>query len=224
MRNVCTKDNRLTWYATALVVMGMVAGPALGDSIDDAEAKRRGVAVEVVQLEHARARIAELEAQVTALQKQLATGTQPNRTTPTAAGGSPATTLPVGTVIEYGGRPRTQAWLDATYKQFGDKIALVDGKYYDVGRAMVDPTDVDGTYLPEVGGPLEYRINSAALNVGDLRTTDLGSWKILSVLASDEALIIKKSGLSGYKGDGSGFPFHVKGFSTKNLADGHLSW
>jgi hypothetical protein len=44
---------------------------ALGDSIDDAEAKKRGVPVQQIQLENAQARVAELTKQVDALKTQL---------------------------------------------------------------------------------------------------------------------------------------------------------
>ncbi len=57
------------------------ARPAVGDSVDQAEAKRRGVPVQEVLLEKAQTRIKELEGQVASLQKQLAAKTQSAVTT-----------------------------------------------------------------------------------------------------------------------------------------------
>ena len=71
MRIECKMRSRLKMCAAVMVAMTMIAGLARGDSVDDAEAKRRGVSVEMVQLERARTRIAELEKQVADLQAQL---------------------------------------------------------------------------------------------------------------------------------------------------------
>jgi hypothetical protein len=51
--------------------------------------------------------------------------------------------------------------------------------------------------------------------VGDYRTAG-SQWEVLSVLAKDEALIVMSAGY----GEDSGFVFHVKGWDTKNTADG----
>ena len=56
----------------AILLLALLAPPLRADSIDEAEAKRRGVPVEAVQLEHANQQIADLRAQVATLQKQLA--------------------------------------------------------------------------------------------------------------------------------------------------------
>lgn len=74
--------------------------PALSraDSINDAEAKRRGVSVEVIQLEHAKERIATLEKQVAELQAKIAelqkmiAGTPATAVTATKVIGATATT------------------------------------------------------------------------------------------------------------------------------------
>src|SRR5271166_4224611 len=55
-----------------LIAAALCLSVARGDSIDDAEAKRRGVPVEVVQLEKANQQIAALQKQVAELQKQVA--------------------------------------------------------------------------------------------------------------------------------------------------------
>lgn len=71
----------------SIVALFLIAAPALADSLDDAEAKRRGVAVEVVQLERAKAQIADLQKQVADLSAQIValkngtTATRPGSTT-----------------------------------------------------------------------------------------------------------------------------------------------
>jgi hypothetical protein len=50
-----------------------MAGAGWADPIDDAAAKQRGVSVEVIQLENARTKIAEMEKRIATLQKENAT-------------------------------------------------------------------------------------------------------------------------------------------------------
>jgi hypothetical protein len=71
---VFTKENEMRSLTTVIVLLALLAPPALlrADSFDDAEAKRRGVPVEVVQLERAKDRIANLEQQVADLQARIA--------------------------------------------------------------------------------------------------------------------------------------------------------
>jgi hypothetical protein len=59
--------------AVVVVVAGMMAGAGWADPIDDAAAKQRGVSVEVIQLENARTKIAEMEKRIATLQKENAT-------------------------------------------------------------------------------------------------------------------------------------------------------
>jgi hypothetical protein len=58
-----------------VALAGLLAGVAgvCADPIDDAAAKQRGVSVEVIQLENARTKIAEMEKRITTLQKENAT-------------------------------------------------------------------------------------------------------------------------------------------------------
>lgn len=57
-----------------LVLLTVAALGLVGraDSVDDAEAKKRGVSVETVQLDHAKERIVALETQIEKMKKQLA--------------------------------------------------------------------------------------------------------------------------------------------------------
>ncbi len=63
-------------HATALLFALLLVAPCFADSVDDAEAKRRGVSVEVVQLEAAKAKIAALEKQIASMQSQIKTAQQ----------------------------------------------------------------------------------------------------------------------------------------------------
>ncbi len=76
-------------HATALLFALLLVAPCFADSIDDAEAKRRGVPVAQVQAENelakANARIAGLQKQLDALKAQLAaTQSQADATNATA--------------------------------------------------------------------------------------------------------------------------------------------
>ena len=78
----------------AFLALLLAAAPIFADSIDDAEAKRRGVAVEVVQLERTKQQVADLTAQVASLKAQLAAAkapaTGPATAPATAAASNPA--------------------------------------------------------------------------------------------------------------------------------------
>ncbi len=78
-----------------LAALLLFAGIASADSIDDAEAKRRGVPVEQVQLENARAynayllqEVADLQAKVAALEAHA-----PKAVLPTTSPAAPATAI-----------------------------------------------------------------------------------------------------------------------------------
>jgi hypothetical protein len=69
-----------------LAIFGLLIATALADSVDEAEAKRKGISVEAVEVERLKARVAALEAEVKSLQAKIA-ATQP----------TPAMTLPAKT-------------------------------------------------------------------------------------------------------------------------------
>ena len=58
-------------FAFVIVFVAAICGTCFADSIDEAEAKSRGVSVQQVQLENAKAKIADLQKQVADLQGQL---------------------------------------------------------------------------------------------------------------------------------------------------------
>lgn len=57
--------------STALAFLMLIAIPVFGDAVDEAEAKKRGVSVEIIQLENARGKINELQNEVTHLRVEL---------------------------------------------------------------------------------------------------------------------------------------------------------
>ncbi len=45
--------------------------------------------------------------------------------------------------VRYKGKARSEAWVDAQYCKFFDKIALVDGKFYDIGKSKLEANVID---------------------------------------------------------------------------------
>lgn len=60
----------MTKMAVVLLVLS-IASPCFGDAVDDAEAKRRGVPVQQIQLENAQEKIKDLQRQVDGVKAQL---------------------------------------------------------------------------------------------------------------------------------------------------------
>ena len=102
------------------------------------------------------------------------------------------------------------------YTQFHDKIALVDGKYYDIGERKlrletlkiqnenrVNPSEPSRIILPRKVGLFEY-----------LGGTHFNSPKVLQILDPKELLV------RGYR------TYHITGVSTKGLVteDGFFAW
>jgi hypothetical protein len=53
-------------------------------------------------------------------------------------------------VVKYQGHPVTRAWLDQRYAQFADKISIVDGRFTDIGRELIEKPLV-GSEPPDAG-------------------------------------------------------------------------
>jgi len=68
--------------------------------------------------------------------------------------------------ILYKGKPRTASWLDAMHARFKDKVVLLDGKYVDVGKAVMLPRWVEQS-VPEPGTELRRLQYSKVLQVLD---------------------------------------------------------
>ena len=105
------------------------------------------------------------------------------------------------------GKPKSAAWVEKHYKLFRDKIAIVDGKAYDIGRAVCD---ADGHASGKSGiGGLSAMRSGVMPPIGSYYYTPEGltGAKILSVISDSECLVTTKYLL-----------FHVRGVK-KSLVD-----
>jgi len=118
----------------------------------------------------------------------------------------------------YGGRQVTASWIDQQYGYFKDKIACVDGKFFDIGRGLAQitlarrfPFDNPVPFVtqkpPEIGevllsGPVPTSTSP------DPRTFRDGA-TVLQVVGKNEAIIQ----------NGRVF-FHVRGIDTAKQIDG----
>jgi hypothetical protein len=115
----------------------------------------------------------------------------------------------------YKGKPRNADWMKTMYAKFKDKIAVVDGKLIDVGRALLDLQPVE----PQPPSPGT-----------ELRLMPGGS-KVLQVLGVDSILVrveeIRARRIVSPDGKSTQFEmpqpeilFHVAGVDTTGLVDG----
>jgi hypothetical protein len=115
----------------------------------------------------------------------------------------------------YKGKPRNEAWMKTMYSKFRDKIAVVDGKFIDVGRALLDLQSVE----PQPPSPGT-----------ELRLMPGGS-KVLQVLGADSILVrkeeIRARRIVSPDGKTTNFVlpepeilFHLAGVDTTGLVDG----
>ena len=109
-----------------------------------------------------------LRAQIDALKKRLKTMEATSR--PIAPKTKPPTTQPVGPT--YLGRKISKARFNSLYKEFAGKVILLGGKYYNVGKPILNR-------LPSV--------SETPPNVGDLR--DAGGAEVVSVLSKDASIL-----------------------------------
>lgn len=105
------------------------------------------------------------------------------------------TSLTPGEIV-YRGKKRSQKWFDRMYERFHDKIAYVDGKYYDIGESLLKAKRISGgkTY-PK----------------GSIVTVSSGG-EVLQVLGHGEALIFQE----GVRVTSSGFS--TRGFSSPGFS------
>jgi exonuclease VII large subunit len=130
--------------------------PASADAIDEAEAKRRGVSVERIQLDHAKEQITSLQSKIDALQKQLAEASTRidaqrvellNARTDTeaskkdlAAAKSEVAKLTPGNALASAESPEVNtARLETTGEKYENKVVRMIGvKFNDVDNSSVD--------------------------------------------------------------------------------------
>ena len=127
---------------------------------------------------------------------------------PTTASAATPPGTPRGETYMYLGRPRDKAWFERMYKAFADKIVRVDGKYLDVGKALVG-----GSEVPGVAG------------IGGAGATPIGS-TVMDVIDKSQVLIRiywpwGPQGMAPIVSSHSpDYIFHVTGVTTKGMVDG----
>ncbi|MBE3095509.1 MAG: hypothetical protein IMZ44_00085 [Planctomycetes bacterium] len=94
----------------------------------------------------------------------------------------------------YKGREVSAAWIDRQYAYFQNKIAFVDGKFYDIGRALMEPLR-HVTFTPPA--------------IGEVRLSSSWATTVLQVVGNDEAIIISGE-----------LTFHVRGIDPARQIDG----
>ena len=203
--------------ALGFVVAGFVALAVTRAGGEDADAKVRLLEAENHLL---RSQVEALKKELAAIKAQMSpnpASSQPS----TAQAPSPTESSKTETIM-YLGKPRPKLWVDYMYKQFADKIVIVNGKYIDVGKAMAGASEVP-----------------AAAEIGPCGETPYNC-KIMQIIAKDEVLIRRAAvGSQGGMAPGTSMSaddyarrvqqavfsrpeliFHVKGIDTKSLMDG----
>jgi hypothetical protein len=160
------------------------------------------MAQENKEVEALKAEIARLSEQVRQLQ-DLSRNAGIALPQPTTA---PAVTPPEASKAEifmYRGKPRSKAWFDDAYRRFADQIVRVDGKYLDVGKALVGGTEVS--------------VDLVGMNcMASARSVEC---HVLQVIGKDE-VIVSQGFADGRDSIVPNSVFHVQGVDTKNLVDG----
>jgi len=116
------------------------------------------------------------------------------------------------TVCVYLGCKRTKQWFDKMYAQFHDKIALIDGKYYDIGKqklrlealVLQDKMRIQ-PFKPFGGRGKPPRKVGLYEYLGGVR---FGNPKVLQILGPKEMLV------AGHR------IYHIRGIPTENLVTG----
>ena len=211
----------MRFWRLSVLLLAAFAGSVLADQLDDAEAKRRGVSVDTVQLEAARTRIETLEKKVVELQKENSTLRAGTTAPPTAA--APAITQPAGEVSELmkqlytkGEAVRVEKLVQAR-KELQQTQAQKYGNDYEAKKAHQDRVSeklstikmlesVKGIYIPELGFPVMEGMAGTLHIVNIMQVLD--DHTALCHVYGDEV-------------------FLLKGFSTTGMVDGRgtiLDW
>jgi hypothetical protein len=134
-----------------------------------------------------------------------ATATAPAAPAPGAPAAAPEPPAKAAPACVYKGKPRDNAWVDAQFEKFKDKIAFVKGKFVDVGKAAAEAREVD-TALPEAGTELRR------LPDGCRMMQPLGDFEFLAMCTSPTAA----------KGSPPGQPpmFHMTGMAPAAFGGG----
>jgi hypothetical protein len=115
----------------------------------------------------------------------------------------PESTAPA---YQYKGHQVSAAWIDQQYAYFQEKIAYVDGKYYDIGKSRLRAgVDYVREIPPKVG---EARLSAPEPTSADPRRIPTGA-TVLQVIGKDAAIITNR-----------GLTFHVRGINPEKQIDG----
>jgi len=107
-----------------------------------------------------------------------------------------AESLPGAAIYGYKGRQVSAAWIDQQYAYFKDKIACVDGKFYDIGRDLAQievarryPEEGIGCVVTTTPPVVGHACLSCFTPTGTHPNRIPEGAKVLQVLGKDEAII-----------------------------------
>lgn len=124
----------------------------------------------------------------------------------------------------YLGKPRSREWMEAMYQRFAYQIVQVDGKYLDVGKALVGASEVPA--VAEIGPTGETPAGCEVMQVIDNRQVLIRrpefTFRSRVIGGGGGALgamhrMIQEGAASVHRDE---LLFHVSGVDTKNLLDG----
>ncbi len=163
-------------HSACLLIAALAATAAEPGADEEIRVLKATVKLQAAQINALKAENAELHKQVAELRALcVKAGISLDTPAPPKAGAAGVTYL---------GKKRTAPWLESTYRRHRDKIALIEGKYVDLGEAALRRTTVGKT--PATASD-PYRITPA------------GS-QVLTILSPD-AVIIQRPGLRSVERD-----------------------
>jgi len=146
----------------------------------------------------------DLKAKLDALRGAAPKPAAPAPTAPAVLPPAPGETPPK---VTYKGQERPAAWFETQYAKFRDKVAVINGKYVDVGKALLDLQEVAAA-PPEPGTEVRRLPPGARVQ------------RVLSV----EAVLARRPGHAGAadKEGAAGAPdlcFYLEGIDARELRD-----
>jgi hypothetical protein len=195
----------MTRFAVIVMLM-LVISPAYGQDDDPAMLKAENDMLRA-SVKRQQEIIAELKAENARLKAKLGPSEPTDKPQTDTSGNVDA---PV-----YRGQKRSKFWFETAYNHFRDKIALVDGKYVDIGKDLLT--------LGKVAGKEE--IVSGNLLYLHRETLCEGFPRVLQVLGPSE-LLVNHPAISLWKGGAmyrsKASVIHIRGIDTKGLVDGRV--
>ena len=114
--------------------------------------------------------------------------------------------------VTYKGREVSAEWVKRAFAAFGDKIACLDGKFYDIGQAKLTGAGIMAT-PPELGEARQPTNLPGAPRRAHAR--------IIRLLEGDEAIAVRPAATMGFFSQ-EAVTFHVKGIDPQRNIDGTL--